>query len=111
VRHNGGGRRDVGRDRQRNRRDNARDVRRDVRSERREFARDVHDERHEWWEHRRRRSVGTAITVTAFRSLTCTPTVVVVGQVAYYNCDEIWYSRRYVGGNVTYVIVTSPPGY
>lgn len=117
VRHSGG-RRDAGRDARRDRRDSARDIRRDrrdtardIRSERREFARDVRHERHEWWEDRSRRRVGAMLTVTAFRSLTCTPTTIIVNGVAYYSCDSVWYSRRYVGGSVTYVVVTAPAGY
>lgn len=92
-------------------RSDRREVRRDVRSERREFREDIRGERHEWWEDRSRRRVGAVLTATAFRSLTCTPTVVIVNGVSYYSCNSVWYSRRYVSGSVTYVVVTAPSGY
>jgi len=83
---------------------------REVKSERRENR----SERAEWFEDRykrNRRRVGFAMTIAAFGALTCTPTVVIVNGVAFHSCNGAWYNRRYVGGSVTYVVVTTPPGY
>jgi hypothetical protein len=56
-------------------------------------------------------AVGTALTVSAFNSLTCTPTIVSVGGVSYYQCGSNWYNQAYQGGDVVYVSVGAPPGY
>ena len=56
-----------------------RDTKQDVRGERREGRSDVRDERrehHERREDRWRRRVGTRLTLSAFRALTCRPTTV-----------------------------------
>ncbi len=90
-----------------------RDVRRDVRSERREIRRDVRSEIHEhneWHEDRWKFRVGTALTISAFRALSCATSTVVMDGVSYYRCGSTWYSRAYSGGNVTYVVVTPPAG-
>jgi len=43
--------------------------------------------------------------------LPCTATVVIVNGVSYYQCGASWYSRGYVGGSVTYIVASPPPGY
>ncbi len=72
---------------------------------------DVRDDRRDWYDDRRRRRIGTSLTISAFRSLSCTSSRIYVGGVTYYRCGHEWYSRAYHGGNVTYVIVTAPSGY
>ncbi|HML96252.1 MAG TPA: hypothetical protein PKC29_12570 [Thermodesulfobacteriota bacterium] len=56
-------------------------------------------------------ALGTALTVSAFNSLTCTPTVVTVGAVTYYQCGPNWYNQAYQNGDVVYMSVAAPPGY
>ena len=56
-------------------------------------------------------ALGTALTVSAFNSLTCTPTVVSVGAVTYYQCGPNWYNQAYQNGDVVYMSVAAPPGY
>jgi len=56
-------------------------------------------------------AVGTALTVSAFNSQTCNPTVVSVGGVTYYQCGSNWYNQAYQEGDVVYVSVGAPPGY
>jgi cysteinyl-tRNA synthetase len=51
------------------------------------------------------------LTAAAFRSLTCTPTTVIVGSVSYYQCGPTWYQRAYSGGSTTYVVINAPAGY
>jgi hypothetical protein len=101
-------------DMQDNRNDRLDDVQ-DARKERREdwqdYGDDVRDDRRDWYDDRYRRAVGVSITYSAFRSLSCTSTTVIVGGVTYYRCGSDWYSRAYTGGNVTYIVVTAPAGY
>jgi uncharacterized membrane protein len=106
-------------------RDSRRDVKQDVRDERREIKQDVRDERrdmrdeirderedhHEWHEDRWKRRAGAALTVSAFRALTCTTSTIVVGSVTYYRCGGTWYQRAHQGGDVVYIVVTAPAGY
>ena len=96
-------RRDVNEDR--------RDHRDDVRDDHRDYRDDVRDDRRDWYDDRYRRRVGSVLTVSAFRSLSCTTTRIHVNGIDYYRCDSAWYSRAYSGGSVTYVIVTAPAGY
>jgi hypothetical protein len=60
-------------------------------------------------------TVGTAAAVAAQPTyvtvLPCTPTMVSVNDVTYYQCGTSWYSRGYVGGSVTYIVVDQPPKY
>ena len=74
-------------------------------------AHHAHHEAHEYYEDRRRARIGAAVTVAAFRALTCTPTTVYVNGVSYYRCGNDWYNRQAQGTSVTYVVVTTPPGY
>ena len=36
---------------------------------------------------------------------------VVVDGVTYYGCSGTWYTRRYVSGSASYVVVDPPAGY
>jgi len=62
-------------------------------------------------------SLGTALTVSAFQSLytgsdpACTMTSVLVNDQEYYRCGPSWYVKGFANGEVTYVVVTPPPGY
>lgn len=73
--------------------------------------REVRSERHEYWEDRRRRRIGATLTVATYRALTCEPITVIANGVTYYGCAGDWYTRRVYSGTVTYVVVTTPPGY
>ncbi len=95
-----GGARDTRRDRV--------DDRREFRSDRAEFRQDVRSERREWYEDRWRRRVGASLTLATFRSLSCSTTIVVVGNVAYHRCGTDYYRRYVHGGSVTYVVVVAP---
>ncbi len=107
------------RDVRRERRDDVRDGRkerrddvRDVRKERYEHRRDYRKERHEWYEDRwKRRTIGGALTIAAFSSLSCRTTTVVVGGVTYYRCGNDWYQRAYRSSEVVYIVVQAPSGY
>jgi hypothetical protein len=103
-------------DRQQDRQDWADDAREDrqdyrdgARNQRAEYAEDWHTY-DEWYEDRQRWRVGAALSVATFRSLSCTPTTVVVGSTTYYQCGSSWYNRAYQGGQVTYIVVNAPPG-
>jgi hypothetical protein len=78
---------------------------------RRAVAHEIHSERHEYWEDRRRWRIGATLTAANYRALACQPTTVIVNGVAYYSCDDGWYTRRVYSGTVTYVVVTAPAGY
>lgn len=56
-------------------------------------------------------AVGTALTVSVFNSMTCSPTTVYANGVAYYQCGSTWYNQAYQQGDVVYVVVDTPPGY
>jgi len=81
-----------------------------VRKERKEWYEDNSGwhNYNEWYDDRRRWAIGTAVTASAFRSLSCASSTVVVNGVTYYNCDNTWYNRAYRGGNVTYIVVNAP---
>lgn len=83
--------------------------RHDRRDDRHDDHHDRRDERHEWHEDRWKRRVGAHLTVAAFRALSCSMSTTVVNGVTYYGCGGTWYNRRYVSGQVTYVIVEAPP--
>jgi hypothetical protein len=80
-----------------------------VRSQRAEYAEDLYTY-DEWSEDRWRWRVGASLTAASFRSLSCTPTTVVVGSTTYYQCGSTWYNRAYSGGQVTYIVVNAPAG-
>ena len=46
-----------------------------------------------------------------YTSLPCTPSVIAVSGVTYYQCGSTWYNQAYSGDSVTYVTVAPPPGY
>ena len=56
-------------------------------------------------------AIGTTITASAYTSLGCTPTTVVVGGVTYSQCGGAWYQPTYAAGGTTYVVVEAPEGY
>jgi len=56
-------------------------------------------------------AVGSVVSAANYRSLSCTPTTVVVGGVSYSQCGSTWYQPTYSGGDVTYVVVNPPAGY
>jgi hypothetical protein len=93
-------------------RDDAREDRQDYRDaaryQRAEYAEDLYTY-DEWYEDRQSWAVGAALTAATFRSLSCTPTTVVVGSTTYYQCGSSWYNRAYQGGQVTYIVVNPPP--
>jgi hypothetical protein len=103
------------RDRKQDARDDRRDHKDDVRDDRRDFRDDVRDDRRDFRDDvrddRRRWRVGSVLTVSAFRALTCTTETIIVGNVTYYRCGTTWYSKAHQGGNVTYIVVTAPAGY
>ena len=80
-----------------------------VRHERREEIREeVHEEHWDHYHHRRHLVVvGTVYASSDFSTGYCEATVV-VDNVTYYQCEEVWYKRAYSGGNVTYVVVDGP---
>lgn len=55
--------------------------------------------------------VGTALTISAINSLSCSMTTVYVGGVTYYQCGSYWYNQAYRSGEVVYIVVDAPPGY
>ena len=55
--------------------------------------------------------MGSRLAAATFAALTCTPTVIVVGNIHYHSCAGGWYRRYYESGEVTYVVVTAPAGY
>lgn len=102
------------RDTRQDRYDDRRDFRRDAYDDRRDHRREVYDdhrEYHEYYEDRWKRAAGAALTVGAFRSLSCSYRTVVVGGVTYYDCSGTWYQRGYQGSQVVYVVVAPPPGH
>jgi hypothetical protein len=52
--------------------------------------------------------VGTAITASAFQSMSCPMTPVVVNGLTYYQCGSTWYQPAYKGSEVTYIVVNPP---
>lgn len=99
------------RDDRNDRYDDRRDDRNDRYDDRRDYRDDVRDDRQDYYDDRQRRRLGATLTRSAFRSLSCKSTKVIVGNVTYYRCGNDWYSRAYQGSSVTYVIVTAPAGY
>jgi len=95
-------------------RDTRRDVKDDARDTRRAVRHEIRDERedhHEWHEDRWKRRAGAALTISAFRALSCTTSTIVVGSITYYSCGGTWYQRANQGGDVVYIVVTAPAGY
>ena len=59
-------------------------------------------------------AVGAAAAATArtyVTTLPCSYSTIVINGTTYYRCGATWYSRGYVNGSVTYVVVSPPPGY
>lgn len=79
-------------------------LKQDARDDRRDYRDDVRDDRRRW-------RVGSVLTVSVFKALTCNTETIVVGNVTYYRCGTTWYSRAHQGGSVTYVVVAAPAGY
>jgi len=107
-----GDRQDNRNDRQDNRNDQQ-DNRND-RQDNRNEAWEHHDSHHgysEFYEDRWKYAVGASLTAATFRSLTCTPTTLIVNGVGYYQCGPTWYQRAYSGGSTTYVVINAPSGY
>ena len=52
--------------------------------------------------------MGARLTLLAFRSMSCTRTVIIAANVTYYRCGPDYYRRVYSGGSVTYVVVSEP---
>jgi hypothetical protein len=103
---NRGGQRDARRDRGDNRRD-ARGGRGANRGHaRRGRADNRRDERRDF----RRRRAARALTMSAFRRLSCTRQTIIVAGITYYGCGSAWYTPTYQGTEVVLVIRT-PPGY
>lgn len=50
-------------------------------------------------------------TTTYVAVLPCSYTTVFINGATYYRCGSTWYSRGYVNNNVTYVVVSPPPGF
>jgi hypothetical protein len=96
-------------------RDSRRDVKQDNRTTRRvvghEIREERHEDHHEWHEDRWKRRAGAALTISAFRALSCTTSTIVAGSVTYYSCGGTWYQRANQGGDVVYIVVTAPAGY
>jgi len=53
-------------------------------------------------------AVGTAISASAMKSMSCPMTPVVVNGYTYYQCGSTWYQPAYQGSSVTYVVVNPP---
>jgi len=104
------GRKDNQGDRQDNRNDRF-DQRQDNVKDRTEFRQDAYKDRHEFYEDRWKWAVGATLTAATISAFTCTQTVVRVGAISYTRCGTHWYQPQYVGGNVTYIVVNTPPGY
>jgi hypothetical protein len=56
-------------------------------------------------------AAAAAPAATVYYSLPCTATAVVVSGTTYYQCGTAWYTPAYSGANVTYAVVSAPPGY
>jgi hypothetical protein len=52
--------------------------------------------------------VSTAITASAFQSMSCPVTPVVVGGYTYFQCGSTRYQPTYQGSQVTYMVVNPP---
>ena len=65
--------------------------------------------------HRRARHrsirVGVRLSVGSYHALTCRRTIIIHGGITYYGCGTVWYNQVYYGGQVTYIVVETPPGY
>ena len=55
-------------------------------------------------------AIGAAASSNYVTSVPCNTTVF-VNNVTYYNCNSIWYSRGYEGGETVYITTTAPAGY
>ena len=80
-------------------REDRQDYRDSAREDRQGYADDVrgeYQEHEEWYEDRWKRAVGASLTVSAFRSLQCASSTVVVNGVSYYNCGSSWFGWRWI---------------
>lgn len=101
-------------------RGNGRDQRREVGSQRREVGHDrvdtrreakynVYDDRKETrerYEDRYRARRAVSISSRAFRSKSCTTTV--VNGATFHQCGSTWYQPAYQGGQTVYVVTSAP---
>ncbi len=55
--------------------------------------------------------VGVRLSVGSYNALTCRRTIIIHGGITYYGCGTVWYHQVYYGGQVTYIVVETPPGY
>ena len=55
--------------------------------------------------------VYTSPPPAGYTSLPCTPGVIVVSGVTYYQCGSSWYTQAYGNSGVTYMPVPPPAGY
>jgi hypothetical protein len=53
-------------------------------------------------------AVGTAITASAFQSMSCPMTPVVVNGLTYYQCGSTWHQPAYKGTEMTYIVINPP---
>ncbi len=55
--------------------------------------------------------VGVRLSVGSYNALTCRRTIIIHSGITYYGCGTVWYNQVYYGGQVTYIVVETPPGY
>ena len=55
--------------------------------------------------------VGTRLSLRSYHALTCRRTIIVHSGITYYGCGTVWYHQVYYSGQVTYIVVKTPPGY
>lgn len=55
--------------------------------------------------------VGVRLSVGSYHALTCRRTIIIHSGITYYGCGTVWYNQVYYGGQVTYIVVETPPGY
>ena len=56
-------------------------------------------------------SILTLTAASLIREVACEETIVEVEGITYVSCGEVWYERRFRGGEVVNVVVEGPPGY
>lgn len=55
--------------------------------------------------------VGIRLSPRSYNVLTCRRTIIIHRGITYYGCGTVWYNQVYYGGQVTYIVVATPPGY
>jgi len=55
--------------------------------------------------------VGVRLSIREYNVLTCRRTIIIHSGITYYGCGTVWYNQVYYGGQVTYIVVATPPGY